>query len=304
MRGEARDLKDAARRTAQETAGQLKDAAQGATEQARQAAVNLTQQAREKGTAFLDQQRQRAAEVVGDCVAATRRAAQKLHDENDHNLAGYADAVAERMDSVGRYLREQDSGRMIHDAADLARRRPEWVLGGAFVAGLAIARFLKATRPEGAAYGSYRYGESSGPGGDYRYGDYLAAGGRSSYGNAYDDRSYASGASGASGTGGSGFDTGTTGAGSTLFTATPGTFGAATSAGSAGESGSTADIGSTVPVPAAPTLGTTGTASVPLGVTTMADAIGATRQTESQRTAPDVVRPLTPKSPIDDREVH
>jgi hypothetical protein len=31
------------------------------------------------------------------------------------------------------------------------------VLGGAFVLGMAVARFLKASRPSGAAYGTYRY---------------------------------------------------------------------------------------------------------------------------------------------------
>ena len=46
---------------------------------------------------------------------------------------------------------------MVDHAADCARRHPEWALGGAYVAGLAIARFLKASRPDGAAYGSYRH---------------------------------------------------------------------------------------------------------------------------------------------------
>jgi hypothetical protein len=154
---EARDLKDAAGQGAAQGAETVRQMAGQTAEQVTRQAGQLASQLKEKGAAMLDQQRSRAADLIGDCVSATRRAAQKLHDENDHNLAGYADALADGLDSTARYLREQDARKLVDDAADLARRRPEWVLGGAFVVGLAVARFLKASRPSGAAYGSYRY---------------------------------------------------------------------------------------------------------------------------------------------------
>lgn len=154
---EARDVKDSVKQATADAAGKAREAASQTAQQAKQQAGQLAAQLKEKGASLVDQQKGRAADLIGDCVAATRRAAQKLHDENDHNLAGYADAFAEGLESTGRYLREKDARRLVDDAADLARRRPEWVLGGMFVAGLALARFLKASRPEGAAYGTYRH---------------------------------------------------------------------------------------------------------------------------------------------------
>ena len=175
---EAHDVKDSVKNATADAAGKARDAATETARQAKAQAGQLAAQFKEKGATLVDEQKTRAADLIGDCVAATRRAAQKLHDENDHNLAGYADAFAEGLDSTARYLRETDPRRLVDGAADLARRRPEWVLGGMFVAGLAIARFLKASRPEGAAYGSYRYDAPrpldppAGYGGGYGGGNY------------------------------------------------------------------------------------------------------------------------------------
>jgi hypothetical protein len=99
-------------------------------------------------------------------------------------LADYTDMVADRLDSAGRYLREQDASRMVSDAADLARRKPEWVLGGAFVLGLAVARFLKSSRPGRGGARGYRYDDGySDAGGSRPDFDYAGGyGSRSQFG--------------------------------------------------------------------------------------------------------------------------
>lgn len=157
----AAQMKESAKETASQAANQVSEAARGAAEQVRQQANNLSQQMMEKAIALFDQQRERAAEMISDCTAATRRAAEKLHQEEDQNLARITDITAERLDALGQYVRSTDARSFVHDTADLARRRPEWVLGGAFVVGLAISRFLKASRDGGAGFGSYRAGERS-----------------------------------------------------------------------------------------------------------------------------------------------
>ena len=279
---EARDLKDSARQGASEAAGKVKEAAGQTAQQVKQQAGQLASQFREKGAALFDQQKVRAADLIGDCVAATRRAAQKLHDENDHNLAGYADAFAEGLDSTGRYLREQDSRKLIDDAADLARRRPEWVLGGAFVVGLAVARFLKASRPEGAAYGSYRYDRPQEYGGDESTdfgGSYGGAGyglGYSSgYGGGYASgggvREYAPPMSGAAGAGGDAFGERPDAGASNLSGSSPGTLDApsitTTATGSWAATGGSGTGGAGIGTTGAGTgIGTTGTGgSAPAG---------------------------------------
>jgi len=152
-------VSDATRRTAT----QAKDAAsrmvEQATGQAKQLTQQLTQQATEQGANMFNEQKSRAAQSLGGLGAAFRCAAGALRDEQDKNLATYADSFADGIESCASYLRDTDAKRLMADAGNLARRRPEWVLGGAFIAGLALVRFLKASRSDNA--GS-RYDEMGG----------------------------------------------------------------------------------------------------------------------------------------------
>ena len=156
----ARDVAESAKQSAAQASEQIsrtaRDAADQATSALKQQADNVSRQVREQGGAVIQQQKERAAAVADDVAGALRRAAEKLRQEQDQNLAGYTEALADGAGSVGRYLRETEPRAMADHAADCARRHPEWVLGGAYVVGLAVARFLKASRPDGAAYGSYR----------------------------------------------------------------------------------------------------------------------------------------------------
>ncbi|HEV2294353.1 MAG TPA: hypothetical protein VGR35_10885 [Tepidisphaeraceae bacterium] len=152
MKGAASQAKTAVTDTTRRTAQQAKDAAGQVVEQAKGQAKQLTQQATEQGTAMLNDQKSRAADSLGGIGSALRRAAQTLHEEQDEQLAQYTDSLADGVESSARYLRERDCRDLLSDAGDLARRRPELVLGGAFVAGLALMRFLKASSPSSGAY--------------------------------------------------------------------------------------------------------------------------------------------------------
>lgn len=103
--------------------------------------------ATERASRLADEQRQRALAGVTDVVSATRAAAQELRNRDDTTIAGYAEAAADQLECVQRYLEHAELNDLAREAASFTRRRPEWVLGGAFVAGLALARFLKADRP-------------------------------------------------------------------------------------------------------------------------------------------------------------
>ena len=144
----ATTVSDATRRTAT----QAKDAAgrlvEQATGQAKQLTQQLTQQATEQGANMFNEQKSRAAQSLGGLGAALRCAAGTLRDEQDKNLAVYTDSLADGIESCASYLRDSDAKRLMADAGNLARRRPEWVLGGAFIAGLALIRFLKASRSD------------------------------------------------------------------------------------------------------------------------------------------------------------
>jgi hypothetical protein len=119
-------------------AGSAKDRAAEAAAKARDYAANM-----------IDQQKQRAADQIGGFGAALRGMAGRLQDDRDATLAGYAEAAAEKLDRAAEYVRSRDANTMLADAQAFARKRPELVIGGMFIAGVALERLLKAGAPAG-----------------------------------------------------------------------------------------------------------------------------------------------------------
>jgi hypothetical protein len=134
------DLMDAARQTGE----QLKDSAQ-------QTADNLKQ----TGQDFMTEQKAKAANELSTLSAAVRSAAEKLRDGQDDRAARYAEMAAERLEGVARYLGDQDLRSLVREVERAARRRPELFLGGMFLVGLGVSRFLKASHPEEKSPRSY-----------------------------------------------------------------------------------------------------------------------------------------------------
>ena len=124
---------------------QMKEGARQASQTIRRKSGEAAHQLQEKSNEFVQTRKSELAGKVSGCGAAVRRAADKLRDEEDPNIAHYADMVADRFEQAGQYLETSDLRAMYHDVENFARRRPEIVLGGMFVAGLALARFLKAS---------------------------------------------------------------------------------------------------------------------------------------------------------------
>lgn len=143
-------VSDATRRTAT----QAKDAAGRVVEQAKGQAKQLTQQLKQQvsdqGANMFDEQKTRAADSLGGIVSGLRCAEGALNEEQDKNLASYAGSLADGVESCATYLRDVDARGLMNDAGRFTRRRPELVLGGAFVAGIALIRFLKASRSDTA----------------------------------------------------------------------------------------------------------------------------------------------------------
>jgi hypothetical protein len=121
---------------------QASNLASQATEQTAQLAGEATQQVRN----LMSEQKRRAAERLGTLSGVLRDAAQKLgHDELGGRVGGYAYRAADQVDSMSSYLRTAELQTFVRDTGQLARRRPEVFIGGAFLAGLLAARFLKAS---------------------------------------------------------------------------------------------------------------------------------------------------------------
>jgi cell division septum initiation protein DivIVA len=135
LRQAADRVKDTATATAQEVADRVK-------EQAKQTGDKIKEQSR----SFLNEQKTRVGAEIHTYSAAARRAAEQLKGESDTNLAQYVSTAADRLDQLGTRIQERDLGELVDDVEDIARRRPEVFFGGLFVAGMAAARFLKASK--------------------------------------------------------------------------------------------------------------------------------------------------------------
>ena len=105
-------------------------------------------------TSRVDEQKNRAADGLGGIADVFRSASNELRNENE-TLASYVDTASDQMKRFADNIRQRGVADMLDDVHAFARRRPALFIGGAFLIGLGIARFLKASSDRGAmrAYG-------------------------------------------------------------------------------------------------------------------------------------------------------
>jgi hypothetical protein len=95
-------------------------------------------------TSRVDEQKNRAADGIGGIADVIRNAGNELRTENEA-LASYVDAASDQMRRFADQIRERGVGDMMDDVSRFARRRPALFIGGAFLVGIGIARFLKSS---------------------------------------------------------------------------------------------------------------------------------------------------------------
>jgi hypothetical protein len=125
-----------------EGAGSAKGEGKSLVGEARQEATRIAGAAKERVEEKAAQTKDTAAETVGTVAGVLRDAGQRLEQENV-GFGHYAESAAEQVERLAGYLRSHDLGDMLRDAETFARRHPELFLGGAVVAGMMAARFLK-----------------------------------------------------------------------------------------------------------------------------------------------------------------
>lgn len=107
-------------------------------------------------TSRVDEQKNRAAAGLGGIADVIRNASDELRLENEA-LASYVDMASNQMRRLADHIRERGVADMLDDVNRFARRNPAVFIGGAFLVGLGVARFLKATAPRGdqREYGNF-----------------------------------------------------------------------------------------------------------------------------------------------------
>jgi hypothetical protein len=128
-----------------EATASMKQMASEATTKAKEMGRDAAHQLQEQSQEFAQSRRNELGTRIKSGGEALRRAAEKLREDDDPNIARYAEMAAERIERVGEYVQERDFGAICRDVENAARKRPELFFGGLLVAGLAISRFLKAS---------------------------------------------------------------------------------------------------------------------------------------------------------------
>lgn len=144
---QGQDAKASAKEAASEAGRNLKAQAREAAATVREEAEEVGARLREQGLAYLEKQKSHLSSEVQAFSEAAKKASQRLEQESDTNLAQYVARAADYLAAASRRISEKDLRTLTSDLERSARRHPEIVFGGLFIAGLAFTRFLKASKP-------------------------------------------------------------------------------------------------------------------------------------------------------------
>ena len=127
----------------------LASQASAKVEDAASLAQEKASELREQGSARMrdqfDKRSTKAGSQVRSLAAALRRSGNDLSHEGNGDASQLTTQAAERIERVGSYLEQKSGDELMRDIERFARRRP-WMLAGlGMLAGVAAARFVKAS---------------------------------------------------------------------------------------------------------------------------------------------------------------
>lgn len=183
-------------------ADQAKEQVSQATDQVKEQAGKVTDKAKEQATTRAEEQKERAAQGLFGFADTLNQVSGSMRDQNPA-MANFADTAATRLEDFATSIRDKDVNELMSDVEDMARRQPALFIGGAFLAGVVAARFLKSssgmtTAGRSQDFSSNRYSQYDDTQG------FASQYGSSSYqptAGSYSDRPYPSSSSSTSGYG-------------------------------------------------------------------------------------------------------
>lgn len=109
---------------------------------------HLSQESREKARDTVDGVRERAADNVDRIADSVDAAASELDGGQVGQLSGYVHEIADKLGGFSRELREKSGDDMLGQVSRLAKENPALFLSGSVIAGFALTRFARASRPD------------------------------------------------------------------------------------------------------------------------------------------------------------
>jgi len=142
---------------------QAKEKAQQALGTAQEKAAPVIDKAKDQVRTQITTQKERATGSLESVASVLHQTSQHLQDQGQGAVGEYADTAAQQIERLSQYLRDRDVDQMVMEVEGFARRQPALFLGGAFVLGVALARFLKSSSPRQAAARRGYIGSTAGP---------------------------------------------------------------------------------------------------------------------------------------------
>jgi len=131
---------------------QVKDTAKQTVEQGQQVAGQAIDKAKDTVKSQLSTQKEKAVSTLGNFTDALMQTGEQLRQSGQGVFGGYADNLADRVDHIATYLRQNDIDDLTAQVEDFARKQPALFIGGSFVLGVALARFLKSSQSGTTSY--------------------------------------------------------------------------------------------------------------------------------------------------------
>ena len=129
---------------------QAKEQVRNLTEEAKRETSKVAGQAGDYVSGLVSRQKDQAADRLGGVAGALRDVANRLQEQDQAaGIGQYATRAADQVDRLSHYLRDRDLNTFVRDTETFARRHPDVFLGGTFLAGLLLARFLKSSSDRG-----------------------------------------------------------------------------------------------------------------------------------------------------------
>ena len=142
------------RKTDQRTPGSS-DSGDDLLQHAKQTTTEVVDQVQQQAGSRIDRQKDEAAGELQKLAGAVRNLGDQL-GPNQGPIAQYAAEygrkAADGLDRLTNYLRTKDTKALVTELENLGRRQPAVLIGGAFLLGLAGARFFKSSMPMSESY--------------------------------------------------------------------------------------------------------------------------------------------------------
>jgi len=140
-KGAMSDVKDAVASATDAAKNQVGELA----EQAKSKVGELTSQAADKVKEQLGGQKDKAAEGLTAITDVIRQSATTLEEKGQAPIADAVSGFAGQIDNFAGYLQGKDIDELAEDVTRYAKQNPQLFVGGAFLLGIALARFLKSS---------------------------------------------------------------------------------------------------------------------------------------------------------------